>query len=85
MKITNVLPSNRESTTYHQQRNDILLLFAELITNRTQVNRVIEILDIGAQTYYHKLEWLYKRCLEFLERHEVKLKDKSFRNVYQYG
>src|SRR5690606_6070288 len=30
-KITNVLPSSKESTTYHQQRNDILPLFAALI------------------------------------------------------
>ncbi|MEK5444433.1 insertion element protein [Fredinandcohnia sp. FSL W7-1320] len=81
-KITNVLPSTKESTTYHQQRNDVLPLFAELITNRTPVNRVIEILDIGAQTYYHKLEWLYRRCLEFQERHETKLKDKEFNELW---
>ncbi|MCA0990000.1 hypothetical protein [Pseudalkalibacillus hwajinpoensis] len=55
-KITNVLPSTKESTTYHQKRNDILPLFANLITNRTPVNRVIEILNIGSLTYYHNLE-----------------------------
>ncbi|WP_225228710.1 hypothetical protein [Bacillus sp. PS06] len=81
-KITNVLPSTIESTTYHQKRNDILPLFAELITNRTPVNRVIEILDIGAQTYYHKLEWLYKKCLEFQARHETKLRDKEFKELW---
>ncbi|WP_034760996.1 hypothetical protein [Rossellomorea vietnamensis] len=81
-KITNVLPTTKESTTYHQKRNDILPLFAELITNRTPVNRVIEILDIGAQTYYSKLEWLYRKCLEFQERHEAKLKEKNFKEVW---
>ncbi len=74
-KITNVLPTNRESTTYHQKRNDILPDFANLITNHVPVRRVMKILDIGSDTYYHKLKWLYRRCLEFLERHEVKLND----------
>lgn len=82
MKITNVLPTNRESTTYHQKRNDILPLFAELVTNHTPDSRVISILNIGSQTYYHKLEWLYRRCLEFLERQEVKLKEKQFNEIY---
>lgn len=82
MKITNVLPTNRESTTYHQKRNDILPLFAELVTNHTPVSRAISILNIGSQTYYHKLEWLYRRCLEFSERHETKLKDKKFNEMY---
>lgn len=81
-KITNVLPTTKECTTYHQQRNDILPLFADLITNKTPVSRVIEILDIGAQTYYHKLEWLYKKCLEFQDRHEVKLKEIEFNEVW---
>lgn len=81
-KFTNVLPSTRESTTYHQKRNDILPMFAKLITNRTPVNRVIEILDIGVQTYYSKLGWLYKRCLEFQEKHETKLKNKEFKEIW---
>ncbi|MHA6529133.1 insertion element protein [Paenibacillus sp. BAC0078] len=72
-KITNVLPSQRESFTYHQKRNDILLLFAQLLLNRTPVKRSCEILNIASKTYYTKLEWLYKRCLEFLERHEKEL------------
>ncbi|MFE4813566.1 insertion element protein [Peribacillus simplex] len=81
-KMTNVLPTTKECTTYHQQRNDILPLFAELVTNKTPVSRVIEILDIGAETYYHKLEWLYKKCLEFQARHEIKLKEIDFKEVW---
>ncbi|MFU8690881.1 insertion element protein [Rossellomorea sp. FS2] len=81
-KITNVLPTNRQSTTYHQKRNDILPIFAELITNHVPVRRVVKILGIGSETYYHKLKWLYRRCLEFLERHEVKLKDTYLNELF---
>lgn len=70
-KITNVLPGQRETFSYHQQRNDILPELARLLVNRTPVKRTCEILGIGSQTYYSKLEWLYRRCLEFLERHET--------------
>jgi transposase-like protein len=69
-KMTNVLPKQRETFKYHQKRNDILPVFANLVLNRTPVKRTCEILKIGSKTYYNKLEWLYRRCLEFLERHE---------------
>lgn len=82
LKITNVLPTNRENTTYRQKRNDIVPLFAELLTNRNAVNRSLEILKVGSKTYYHKLEWLYKRCLEFLERHESKLQEKTHSELW---
>lgn len=82
LKITNVLPTNRENTTYRQKRNDIVPLFAKLLTNRNAVNRSLEILKVGTKTYYHKLEWLYIRCLEFLERHESKLKDKNHNELW---
>lgn len=29
-------------------------------------------MEIGRGTYYNKLEFVYRRCLEFLERHETK-------------
>ena len=67
-KITNVLPNRKQSTTYHQQRNDILPTFAKLLLNKVPISRACEILDIGVGTYYQKLEWLYRRCLEFLDR-----------------
>jgi len=75
-KITNTLPSIRECFTYHQKRNDILPRFADLLLNRVPVKRTCEILGIGNSTYYNKLEILYQRCLEFLEKHE----QEAFRN-----
>ncbi|WP_346886143.1 hypothetical protein [Clostridium sp. UBA4395] len=44
----------------------------KLILSRTPVTRICEILDIGSSTYYNKLAWLYRRCLESLERYEGK-------------
>lgn len=82
-KITNVLPERRETTTYHQQRNDILPTYVALILNRTPVKRVCEILEISSDTYYRKLEWMYRRCLEFLERYEsVPLQNKQFDSLW---
>ena len=71
-KYTNVLPSRGKSYNYHQKKNVILPLFAELLLNRMPVKRTCEILGIGVNTYYSKLEILYQRCLEFLERYEAK-------------
>lgn len=71
-KITNVLPARKQSTTYHQKRNDILPTFFKFFLNNISTAQTIKTLGIGASTYYHKLEWIYRRCLEFLERHEIK-------------
>lgn len=77
------MPNRKQSTTYHQQRNDILPTFAKLLLNKVPISRACEILDIGVGTYYHKLEWLYRRCLEFLDRYETKpLKDKYFKEIW---
>ncbi|MCL4462700.1 MAG: insertion element protein [Firmicutes bacterium] len=82
-KITNTLPSIRECFTYHQKRNDILPLFADLLLNRVPVKRTCEILGIGNSTYYNKLEILYQRCLEFLEKHEQEaFKKRNFDEMY---
>ncbi|WP_456279296.1 insertion element protein [Bacillus sp. AK128] len=71
-KYTNVLPSKRRSTTYHQKRNDVLPMFSKLLLSKTPVKRTCEILKMGNKTYYTKLEWLYRCCIEFLEKHEKK-------------
>lgn len=44
-KNTNVLPTKRESTTYHQKRNDILPTFSKLVLNKTPVmdERIIQL------------------------------------------
>jgi transposase-like protein len=82
-KMTNVLPNRRQSTTYGQKRNDILPSLAAQLLNRTPVKRTCEILQIGSQTYYSKLEWLYRRCLEFNERYEIRgLKSLEFNSLW---
>lgn len=70
-KLTNVLPSYRENFSYDQNKNDILPLFVELLMSRVPVKKSCKILKISPKTYYHKLEWVYRKCLEFLERHET--------------
>ena len=82
-KITNVLPTARENFSYNQNKNDVLPLFTELLVSRTPVKRTCEILDISPKTYYHKLEWLYRKCLEFLEKYETKaFKNKEFDKIW---
>jgi transposase-like protein len=82
-KKTNILPNRKQSITYYQQKNDIVPTFAKLLLNRTPVSRTCEILGIGRGTYYQKLEWLYRRSLEFLERHEKKpLSQTSFNKMW---
>jgi hypothetical protein len=71
-KMTNILPTVRECFTYRQKKNDILPSLMLQIVNRAPVTRSMEQLRIGSSTYYNKLEWLHRRCLEFLERHETK-------------
>jgi len=77
------MPNTKQSITYNQRRNDIVPTFAKLLLNKTPVSRTCEILGIGRGTYYQKLEWLYRRCLEFLERYETKpLKQISFEKIW---
>jgi transposase-like protein len=71
-KKTALTPKRDNSITYNQKRSDIHHLLAKLLLSRTPVTRTCEILEIGRGTYYDKLELLYRRCLEFLERHETK-------------
>ena len=71
-KKTALTPRRDNSATYNQKRSDVHHLFAKLLLSRVPVTRTCEILEIGRGTYYDKLEFLYRRCLEFLERHETK-------------
>jgi transposase-like protein len=71
-KYTNILTSKSQTTSYTQKRNDILLQFAQHLINRVPVSSTCKILGIGRSTYYSKLEWLYRCCLEFLETRETK-------------
>lgn len=82
-KYTNVSPNKTRNSTYNQKRNEILPMFAKLLINKTPINRTCEILNIGKGTYYQKLEWLYRCCLEFLETRETKpLADKHFPEMW---
>lgn len=82
-KITNVLSSNRECFNYYQGRNDILVQFTKYLMSRTPVKRTCEKLEIASGTYYSKLEWLYKRCLQFLDKHETTpLQNMEFEEIW---
>lgn len=82
-KFTNVLPSKSQNTTYNQKRNDIVPQFARVLINRVPVASTCKILDIGRKTYYSKLEWLYRCCLEFLETRETKILEKrQFKTIW---
>lgn len=82
-KKTALTPKRDNSITYNQKRSDIHHLFAKLLLSRTPVTRTCEILEIGRGTYYDKLELLYRRCLEFLERYEVKpLQKMKFKEMW---
>lgn len=82
-KVTNILPKRERAYSYHQKRNEILPTLAAMLINRVPVRRACEILNIGSQTYYDKMEYVYMRCLEFLEKHEEKpLYTKTFDNLW---
>lgn len=70
-KITNVLPTISERFNYNETMDGILLDFAKDIVCHAPISKTCEKLEISPTTYYHKLEVLYKRCLEFLEAHET--------------
>lgn len=69
-KITSLVPSRRESFTYRQKRSEIIHAFVRLLLNKTPISRACETLHISPQTYYRKLELVYERSLEFLNKHE---------------
>jgi transposase-like protein len=82
-KMTNVLPTVRECFTYNQKKNNILPTLMLQMVNRTPITRTLEQLKIGSSTYYNKLEWLHRRCLEFLERHETQeFESKHFNKLW---
>jgi len=57
--------------------------FAKMLINLTPVTRTCETLGISPLTYYRKLEWLYRRYLEFFERHDQKpLKSMQFDSLW---
>ncbi|MGD7052805.1 IS1 family transposase [Sutcliffiella horikoshii] len=82
-KKTSLTPKREESITYNQKRHDVLHLFVKLLLNKTPISRACEILGIGRGTYYEKLKFVYRRCIEFLERHETnKLSKMEFKEIW---
>lgn len=82
-KMTNILPEQEESFNYNQKRNDILVGMVKEVIGRSPVKKTMDRTNIGASTYYNKVEIIYKRCLAFLERHETKpLKKKQFNTLW---
>ncbi|WP_456107151.1 hypothetical protein [Peribacillus saganii] len=71
-KKTTLTPNRKQSITYNQKRSDVLHMFTKLLLSRTPITRTCEILEVGRETYYGKLEFIYRRCMEFWERHEDK-------------
>lgn len=76
-KLTNVLPEQRKNFSFHQKKNRVLPDFCDLIMSRVPVTRVCKLLSIAPKTYYHKLDLLYEKSLEFLDRNETK----AFKNI----
>jgi transposase-like protein len=81
-KITNVNEDKTKNFSYNQKRNDILIDFIQDIMSRTPVRKVCEKNNISSKTYYRKIEWLYRKCLEFLDRHEKGLSKLEFNKLY---
>jgi transposase-like protein len=82
-KKTTLRPDGKKSVVYNQKRSEINLLFTKLLLNREPITRACEVLGIADGTYYDKLEFVYRRCLEFLERNEIKpLQEKEFKEMW---
>lgn len=82
-KLTNVLPSLQKRHNYRQKRNDVLVQLMKQLLGKTCVTSMIRNLEMGAGTFYHKIEWLYRKCLEFNAIYETgPLKSKSFDELW---
>ncbi|QHE50977.1 insertion element protein [Pontibacillus sp. HMF3514] len=82
-KKTTLRPDGKKSVVYNQKRSEINLLFTKLLLNREPITRACEVLGIADGTYYDKLEFVYLRCLEFLERNEIKpMQSKEFKEIW---
>lgn len=81
-KTTSVKPSVKESHSYGQKRNDVVLSIFDDIIRRTPIRQICDKNDITPTTFYNKIEFIYQKCLEFLERHESKLSSIEFNDLY---
>lgn len=81
-KTTAVKPSTRESMTYYQQRSDVNVDIFQDIISHIPVRKICERNNISATTFYSKVDFIYQKCLAFLERHESKLSNIDFDDLY---
>jgi len=81
-KITNVNDNLLTNFNYGQKRNDILLRVLDDVLLRIPIRKICERNEISPPTFYRKLEIIYQKCLQFLERHESKFKNLQFEDLY---
>lgn len=81
-KTTSIKPSLDKNFSYNQKRNDILIDLVKDVLGRAPVRQTCEKLIISPDTYYSKIEWIYQKCLEFLARHESKIKEHKYEDLY---
>lgn len=81
-KTTAIKPSIKQRHMYNQKRSDVIMSIFEDLISRVPVTKICEKNNIGSSTFYDKVEFIYKKCLEFLERHESKLVDVNFDDLY---
>lgn len=61
-----------KSTTGHKQPHKNRLIFS-LLMNKAPIRRVCEVADIGPESVYGKIDFLYRQCLAFAADREKRL------------
>ena len=81
-KNTNVNKDITKNFNYLKKRNDVLVPMMNDIMYHMPVTKICERNNISPLTFYRKLEIIYQKCLEFLERNEAKLSSMKFDDLY---
>jgi len=81
-KITNINDNILSNFNYGMKRNDVLLRVLDGILLKAPVTKICEHNEISLPTFYRKLEVIYEKCRQFLDRHEAKLSDIKFGDLY---
>jgi hypothetical protein len=81
-KTTAIKPTVKQRHTYNQQRSDVVLPIFDDIIRRVPITQICDKNNIAPTTFYDKIEFIYMKCLEFLERHESKLSEVQFNDIY---
>lgn len=81
-KVTSVKPSTKESHNYGLKVDNITLSIFQDIISRVPVKKICERNDITPTTFYHRIDFIYQKCLAFLERYEGRISDLEFDDLY---